>query len=155
MQNHKNEAGSLEGSGALTGEVHNKRTFNPDEMDVEDFSCGMITFENGARVSFKVAWAANMPESSDIRLVSRKRGIDLPACKVYYGENGEDVIATKPCPYDTPFPGHMYIADNLRKVLKGEAEPDIKPEETINVAHILELFYKSAKLGREVFANEN
>lgn len=155
MQNHKNEIGSLEGSGALTGEVHNQRAFNPDEMDVEDFSCGMITFENGAKVSFKVAWAANMPESSDIRLVSRKAGIDLPSGRVYYGENGEDIIKTEACPYDTPFSGHIYIADNLRKVLKGEAEPDIKPEETINVAQILELFYKSAELKREVFADEN
>ncbi len=155
MQNHKHEIGSLEGSGALTGEVHNQRVFNPDEMDVEDFSCGMITFENGAKVSFKVAWAANMPESSDIRLVSKKAGIDLPSGKVYHGETGEDTIKTEPCPYDTPFSGHIYIADNLRKVLKGEAEPDIKPEETINVAQILELFYKSAELKREVFADEN
>ena len=62
---------------------------------------------------------------------------------------------TEPTPYDTPFPGHIYLADNLRKVLKGEAEMIVKPEETINVSKIIELFYKSAELGREVFANEN
>jgi len=154
MQNHKNEIGSLEGSGALTGEVHNQRVFDPAEMDVEDFSCGVLTFKNGAKISFKVAWAANMPESSDIRLVSRKAGIDLPSCKVYFGENGEKTLSTEKCPYDTPFSGHIYIADNLRKVLKNEAEPDIKPEETINVAGILELFYKSAQLKREVNIEE-
>ena len=79
-QNHKDEIGSLQGSGALTGKVDIARAFNPDEMDVEDFSCGMITFENGAKISFKVAWAANMPESSDIRLIGKKKGIFLPEC---------------------------------------------------------------------------
>ena len=147
MQNHKDEIGSLKGSGALSGEVHNIRPFNPNEMDVEDFACGMLTFENNAKVSFKVAWAANMPEASDIRLVSRKAGIDLPSGRVYFGENGESVLKTEKCPYDTPFFGHMYIADNLRGVLKGEAEPIIKPEETINTATVLELFYKSSECG--------
>lgn len=150
MQNHKSEIGSLKGSGALTGEVHNKRPFDPEEMDVEDFACGMLSFENSAKVSFKVAWASNMPEASDIRLVSRRAGIDLPSGKVYFGEDGEKNLKTEECPYDTPFFGHMYIADNLRKVLRGEAEPIITPEETKNVAAVLELFYKSASLGREV-----
>ncbi len=147
MQNHKDELGSLESSGALTGEVHNKRIFKPDEMDVEDFSCGTLAFKSGARVSFKVAWAANMPESSDIRLVSRKAGLDLPSGKIYSGNDREEFLKTQKCPYDTPFFGHMYIADNLRKVLKGEAEPIVKPEETINVARIIEMFYKSAEKG--------
>lgn len=150
MQNHKSEIGSLKGSGALTGEVHNKRLFDPEEMDVEDFACGMLSFENSAKVSFKVAWASNMPEASDIRLVSRRAGIDLPSGKVYFGEDGEKNLKTEECPYDTPFFGHMYIADNLRKVLRGEAEPIITPEETKNVAAVLELFYRSASLGREV-----
>ena len=154
MQNHKNEIGSLEGSGALTGKVDIARKFKPDEMDVEDFSCGMIAFENGARVSFKVAWASNMPESSDIRLIGKKRGIFLPEYRLLYGESGEEIIETKECPYDTPFAGHMYIADNLRKVLKGEADPIITPDETLNVSKIIEMFYKSAELGREIFANE-
>ena len=154
MQNHKYEVGSLKGSGALTGEVHNQRVFNPDEMDVEDFSCGMITFENGAKVSFKVAWAANMPEASDIRLVGRKAGIDLPSCKVYAGETDEDILTAEGLLYDSPFAGHICLADNVRKVLKGEAAPFVLPEETINVSAILELFYKSAELGREVFMEE-
>ncbi len=155
MQNHKYELGSLKGSGALTGKVDNARAFDPDEMDVEDFSSGTITFENGSVVTFKVAWAANMPESSDIRIVSKKCGIYLPECKVYSGESDIFNIKTEDCPYDTPFSGHIYLADNLRKVLKGESEPIVKPQETINVARIIELFYKSAELKREVYANED
>ena len=48
----------------------------------------------------------------------------------------------------------MYLADNLRRVLRGEASPIVTPEETINVSKIIELFYRSAELGREVYANE-
>ena len=155
MQNHKSEIGSLKSSGALTGNVDTVRKFNPDEMDVEDFSCGMLSFENGAEVNFKAAWAANMPESSDIRLVGKKAGIDLPSGRIYFGEEGEKTLGTKACPYDTPFFGHVYIADNLRNVLKGRAEPIVKPEETINTARIIEMFYKSAEQKREVFADEN
>ena len=155
MQNHKDEIGSLKGSGALTGKVDIARKFNPDEMDVEDFSCGQISFENGAKVSFKVAWASNMPESSDIRLIGKKKGIYLPECRVYFGEDGEETIEKNTIPYDTPFPGHIYLADNFRKVLKGVEKPIVKPEETLNVSKIIELFYKSAEEGREVFADEN
>ncbi|MBP3359234.1 MAG: Gfo/Idh/MocA family oxidoreductase [Clostridia bacterium] len=154
MQNHKYEIGSFSKSGALTGQVDSVRPFDPEEMDVEDFSCGMITFENGAKVSFKVAWATNMPESADIKLVCKEKGIFLPEGKVLSGEENEEILKSEKCPYDTPFAGHMYIADNLRKVLKGEAELIIKPEETINVTKIIELFYRSAELGREVFTEE-
>ena len=153
MQNHKDEIGSLKGSGALTGKVDIVREFNPDEMDVEDFSCGMITFKNGAKVSFKVAWATNMPERSQIRIVGKKKGIYLPESKVYFGEDGEENLEIKTIPYDTPFSGHIYLADNLRKVLKGEAELIVKPEETLNVSKIIELFYKSAELGKTVYVN--
>ena len=152
MQNHKNELGSLTSSGALTGNVDSIRKFNPDEMDVEDFSCGTLKFKNGANVSFKVAWAANMPESSDIRLTGDRAGIDLPSGKIYFGEDGEEILTPKKLIYNSPFAGHIYIADNLRKVIKGEAEPIVKPEETINTARIIEMFYKSAEIKREVYA---
>ena len=152
MQNHKNELGSLTSSGALTGNVDSIRKFNPDEMDVEDFSCGTLKFKNGANVSFKVAWAANMPESSDIRLTGDRAGIDLPSGKIYFGEDGEEILKPKKLIYNSPFAGHIYIADNLRKVIKGEAEPIVKAEETVNTARIIEMFYKSAEIKREVYA---
>ena len=154
MQNHKDEIGSLEGSGALTGNVDIARKFNPDEMDVEDFSCGIITFENNAVVNFKVAWAANLPEEAQIKLVSKKNGVIVPEADVYFGEDGCEKLEMSDCPYNSKFPGHIYLADNLRQVLKGEAEPIVKAEETINVSAIIDLFYKSAELGREVFIDE-
>ena len=153
-RNHQCEIGSLRGSGDLAGEVKNAIPFDPAEMDVEDFACGRLNFENGASVNFKVAWASNMPEASDIRLVSKKAGLDIPACKIYTGEHGEETLKTVPLQYMSPFAGHIYLADNLLKAMKGRTEPFVRPAETLNVARILELFYQSAEAGREVFANE-
>lgn len=150
MQNHKDEIGTLTESGALTGNVDVKRKFDPDEMDVEDFSCGILNFENGVRVNFKVAWAANMPEESSINLIGKSAGIYLPEGTIYTGKNKEKLIIGKP-KYNSAFPGHIYLADNIRKVLKGEDSPAVKPEETLNVSKITEMFYKSAEQGKEVF----
>lgn len=145
------EIGSLKESGALTGEVHSQRKFNPDEMNVEDFSSGSLLFENGARVNFNVAWAANLPESSDIKLSGQKAGICIPQCDIYKGSDINEKLQVLPDPYEgEPFFGHFHLMDNLRQVLKCEAEPIVKPEETINVARIIETVYKSAETGKEV-----
>lgn len=154
MQNHKKEIGTLKSSGALTGKVDIARKFNPEEMNVEDFSCGMITFENGAVVNFKVAWAANLPEESSITLVGKKAGIVIPEGDVYCGADGIGKLNQEKILYESNFPGHIYIADNLQRVLKGEEKLAITPEETLNVSMIIDLFYKSAEEKREVFAKE-
>lgn len=78
-----------------------------------------------------------MPESSDIRLVGDRAGMDLTCGKIYFGECSEEKLEMKKLKYDAPFAGHMYIADNLRKLLKGIEEPFVKPEETMNAARII------------------
>jgi len=150
-KHYANELGSLKDSGVRTGELYSSSEFKPDEMNVEDFSSGSMLFENGARVNFTVAWAANMPETSDIRLIGQKKGIYIPQCEIFSGSENKEELAQNPIKYsDTAFPGHIYIIDNFRKVLKGEEKPVVTPEETINVSKIIEAVYKSADTGREV-----
>ncbi len=149
MQNHKYEIGSLIDGGVLTGKIGNIRKFDPEEMDVEDFSCGMLTFENGVRVNFKVAWAANMPEESSISIIGKTAGIYIPEGKIFFGDKSEKKLDMPALKYKYAFPGHIYLADNIRKVLKGEEDLAVKPEETINVSKIIELFYDSANQNRE------
>ena len=51
------------------------------------------------------------------------------------------------------FYGHIHVFENALKVLDGEMtmeEYPIKKEEVMNVVSIIEAFYKSDKLGREV-----
>ena len=155
FRNHADEIGTLKNSGALTGNVYNACEFIPEEMDVEDFSAGTINFENGATVNFKAAWAANLPDEASIRLVNKENGILLPEGRVLSSIDSEEKLYPEQSKYpDEAFAGHFYLVDNFLEVLQGKAELIVKPEEIINVSTILELFYKSACLGKEIKVNE-
>ena len=154
-RNHACEIGDLISSGARSGSVANARPFDPSEMDVEDFAAGTIRFENGCVANFNTAWAANMPESSAISLIGVKKGIFLPECEIYYGENGHEKLPIEPDIHGSEiFPGHFHIVDNLADVLCGKASIAIKPEETIQVSAVMELLYRSAQEHREITYRE-
>ena len=153
-KNHAEEIGDLAKSGALTGHVDSLRKFHSEEMDVEDFSSGTVRFKNGAVMNFKVAWATNQPEEASIRLVSKRVGINIPSCEIYRGMEGVEQLESKALEYEGHFPGHCYLVKNMRDVLAGVAEPCVMPEETIACTEIIEAFYRSAELGREVWVSE-
>lgn len=151
---HAYEIGSQKGSGALKGGV-DVTSFNPDEMNVESFSSGIVKFENGAVLDFRVSWAANMRDENNIVLSGVKCGIDIESRKIYKNEADIDDVDIKPNGFkDEPFFGHFCLIENLLKVLKEEEELFVKPEETLNTTAIIEAAYKSAELGREVFIKE-
>ena len=147
---------NLKASGALAGGVHTRRAYDKSEFDVEDFASGSILFEGGKRVNFKVAWAANLPDETSVILSGDKAGIKLPEYDIYGGYS----LTEKPCVnYQNPYPseefsGHFALFDNIRDYLNGKAELIVKPEETLTVSAIIDLFYKSAELNKEVFFNE-
>ncbi len=150
---HSDELGSEKSSGALKGNVDTSG-FNPDEMDVESFSGGNVRFENGATLTFKVAWAANLREENNIVLAGEKCGIDIESKKLYSGAEDIKDLEVEPNGFkDDPFYGHYCLVKNMAEVIKGKAEPFIKPEETLNVTAILEAAYISAKEGKEVKIN--
>ena len=154
-RNHAFETGDLISSGARTGSVANSRRFDPNEMDVEDFAAGAIRFENGCIANFNTAWAANMPETSSISLVGKKTGVFLPACDIYYGTDGHEKLQTEPDKYGREaFPGHFHIIDNLADAICRKATIAIKPEETIQVSAVMEMFYRSAAENREITYRE-
>lgn len=150
---HSDELGSAKSSGALKDNV-SVNNFNPDEMDVESFSSGTIKFENGAVLSFKVAWAANLKEENNIIIAGKKCGIDIENKKVYSGAEVIFDLDVAPNGFkDEAFYGHFCLVKNMAEVLKGKAEPFVKPQETLNVTAILEAAYKSNELGHEVEIN--
>lgn len=154
-KHHANELGDLAASGARTGNVQNMRKFNPNEMDVEDFAAGTITFKNGCTLHFTTAWAANMPESSDIRIVGEKAGLDVATGTVYQGESSNTQLEFLPDEFKAQaFPGHFHIINNLAEVLQNGAQPDVLPEQTIQVSAVIGMFYRSCELGRPVLWEE-
>lgn len=150
------ELGTAQSSGALTGNIQNVRPFDPAEMDVEDFACGCVNFKNGVKMNFKVAWAANLPDETTIRIIGEKAGIDLPTGSVLSGFDCNSNIDILPERHEkgAPFSGHFHVIEDVYEVIANGKEPIIKPEETMNVAGIIEAFYKSAELGRPVAFDE-
>ncbi len=153
-QNHKYELGDAVSSGVFTGKISNQRKFNPDEMDVEDFAAGSIILENGAVINFKVAWAANMPECTEIKILGRKAGIELPEGRVYSGKDNEITLNSEKLEYDYPFAGHYYIIENMKNVIEGTAPLAVTPEEAKKASAIIEMFYISARKHRMVDFSE-
>lgn len=150
------ELGTLQSSGAFTGSVQNARRFDPDEMNVEDFASGSIRFADGARMNFKTAWAANLPDETSIRLIGEKAGIVLPEGKVYRGLSDDSVLDILPEPYPqgAPFSGHFHLLENFYSALVQGGTLAVQPEETVQVAAVIEAFYRSAELGKEVSVSE-
>ena len=149
------ELGTASSSGALTGNIENVRKFDPAEMDVEDFACGCVTFKNGVKMNFKVAWAANLPDETSISIIGEKAGISLPAGNVMMGIDDDETLTTAPQEYEGEyFPGHFHVIKDVYEVIVNGKTPTIKNEETMNVTGIIEAFYKSAQLGRPVMFDE-
>ena len=147
-------------SGALSGDVFTPRKFDWKEFDVEEFSNGYIRFENGMTVTFKISWALNQPNQQTVSLCGDKGGLLLTDDSMklittqgrYQADLMPRIFEDK---YEnlSSFYGHIHVFENALKVLDGEMtmeEYPIKKEEVLNVVSIIEAFYKSDKLGREV-----
>lgn len=151
---HADEFGSAKSSGALKGNV-DTNGFNPNEMNVESFASGNVSFENGAYLDFRVSWAANLKEENNIVLSAKKCGVDLENSKIYSGADAvEDLIVTPNGFKDEPFYGHFCLVENLADVLLKNAMPMVKPCETLNTTAIIEAAYISASENREVSLKE-
>lgn len=139
LKNHAGETGDLVSSGARTGSVDHARKFDPDEMDVEDFASGTIQFRNGCMANFISAWAANMPESSEIKIIGQKRGVI------------KETLEILPDPFAAEaFPGHFHIINHLANVFTRDVELEITPKQTVQVSAVLDMFYRSAEKKRTV-----
>ena len=150
-------------SGAPTG-LFTPRKFDMREFDVEEFANGYIRLDNGMTVTFKISWALNLPNSNTVSICGDKGGLTI-------GDDGLKLMTTQgayqtdviprvfPDPYSeySDFTGHIHEMDYILKVLNGEMtieEYPIRKDEVMNVVSMIEAFYKSARLGREVTFQE-
>lgn len=147
---------SLAEAGAPLGRFGAACSYTPDEFETEEFSAGTIRFENNAILNFKVAWAANLPNSSSISIVGDKAGLMLPEFKLLstmdrYQVDIDPHRFSEERPYaDKIFNGHWRLVENYVNYLLGRAKLIVRPEETLNVSAIVDAFYRSAELHREV-----
>lgn len=120
-------------------------------FDVEDLAMGFIRFDNGAVLQIEFSWASNVEkERRFVELLGTKAGVvvDNSQMKIFTEENGEllDILP----PGVQKDDGHARNLKNFVDVLLAGAEPCYKPQQGVDMIAILEGFYKSAKLGREV-----
>ena len=144
--------------GAFSGAPSSAR-FDPEQFDVEEFASGCIRTKNGIAIQFKAAWAANAPNENSMTILGSKGGLTLPQLKLYstLGRNQTD-MEPRLFPLgefdDIPFGGHRYLIRHTLNVLSGSEDLLITPAQTLNICKTLDLFYRSAAMGREVFEFE-
>lgn len=145
-------------SGAFSG-VYTSHPFSASECDVEEFASGTIRAEHGIMINFKIAWAANLPSRSNMTILGSSAGLTLPELTIH-GVQGENQTDMRPRLFGMgefdalPFAGHYYLIRHVVHALKGWEELLVRPEETLNISAVIDLFYRSAEAGREVAFNE-
>jgi len=145
-------ATSLADSGAPLG-VLTPRPYDPKEFDVEDMAAGFIRLEGGITVHFKTSWAANIPRNtSGTTILGTAGGLTLNPLTLVtnMGSYQVDIEPLVPPERPEPFAGHWGETAHFVKVIRGEEELLVRPEEVLNVMRTLDALYQSAAEGREI-----
>ena len=154
---------SPEQSGALGGIEITPRKYDWREFNVEDMATGIIRLEGDLTINFKTSWALNVPDRWTRTYAGTKAGMmygNTMPMTVYGDMAGwqtdfqPHVFGSADYPSDLPFPGHVGLLKNVYGVLCGTEEPVVKKEETLNVTAVIEAFYTSAELHKEVSCQE-
>lgn len=158
-RNEKDVLTSLAESGAPAG-VFNARPYAPEEFEVEEFAAGNLRLDNGCCINFKTSWAVNLPPEYSMSFAGSKAGLLLPQVELL-STMGRYQVDVKPrlFPEERPFakeafPGHFLLMENAVNHILTGSPLAVRPEETLNVAAIIDAFYRSAAEGREVRAEE-
>jgi predicted dehydrogenase len=143
---------SLADSGAPLG-VFDVRPYDYREFDVEDMAAGFLRLENGATVSIKTSWAANIPEGmGGTFILGTRGGLRMRPLTLVRNLGSYQVDVTPKVPQDPSilFYGQWKETAHFIKVIRGEEELMIKREEVLNVIRALDGLYQSAAEGREI-----
>jgi len=145
-------ATSLADSGAPLG-VLTPRPYDYKEFDVEDMAAGFIRLEGGAAVAFKISWAANVPQNlGGTTLLGTEGGLTLDPLTLVtnMGRYQVNVEPQVPAGRGVDFAGHWDEAAHFVRVIRGQEDLLVRPEEVLNVMATLDALYQSAEEGREI-----
>jgi len=123
--------------------------WDPKSFDVEDFAAAFVRFQDGSSMILRASWAAHIAKDEfSSRLLGAEGGATtLPPAAHSLGEGRQVNEELGPFPWSNPYEGQ---AAHFLAVVRGETEPVVKEEETMNVQRILDAAYRSAEDGREV-----
>jgi predicted dehydrogenase len=123
--------------------------WDPERFDVEDFAVAFVRFQDGSSMVLRASWAAHIAKDQfSSRLLGAEGGATtLPPTVHTLGEGKQVNEELGPFPWSNPYEAE---AAHFLAVVRGEVEPIVKEEETMNVQRILDAAYRSAEEGREV-----
>jgi predicted dehydrogenase len=124
--------------------------WDPDQFDVEDFAVAFIRLAGGGAIVLRAAWAAHLEtmQVMSTRLLGTRAGATTDPAAIYRlrgGQPTEERFTNLPQSRAYELEVAHFLA-----VARGEAEPLVREEETLNVQRILNAAYTSAAAGHEV-----
>lgn len=134
-------------------------SYRREDFDVEDFACALIKFRDGITLSLEASWAAHIQEEETLpQMILGDRGGArlIPFAPPGTGSPLQIFTSREEALLDvTPqaFPAVEAHVEELKhwvKVLRGEKEVLVRPEESLNVQRIIDAIYRSSLEGREV-----
>ncbi len=128
-----------------------RNAWDPAKFDVEDFAVALVHFENGGSLLLRTSWATHIEgEQFSVRLCGTEAGATTIPPVVYRNHAGipvDEKLHVAPADWTASYTRE--IAHWLR-VIRGDEQPMVKAEETLNVQRIIEAAYRSAEEGRDV-----
>ncbi len=129
-----------------------RNAWDPAKFDVEDFAVALVHFKNGATLLLRTSWATHIDaETFSVRLVGTEAGATTTPPIVYRNHAG--IPADEHLQIQRVSSYEREIAHWLR-VVAGDEQPMVKPEETLNVQRIIDAAYRSAEEQREITITE-
>jgi predicted dehydrogenase len=124
--------------------------YPPADYDVEDFAVAFVRFKEGITMVLRASWALHMEPYDDFgnEVFGTLGSARTIPTSIHTERNGRMVDET--FPHLPQVSGYEAEIAHFLAVVRGETEPLVREEETMNVQRILNAAYDSADAGAEV-----
>jgi predicted dehydrogenase len=126
----------------------------PPEMDVEEFAAGLVRFDNGAILMLEVSWMLHhdtQGEDMQMWLYGKNGGSHWPKCEIYQSNGATRQLYNRSLQLkkDLMEPHAQECLEYAKALAEGAPAP-VLPEQSLQVATILDGIYRSQQTGHEV-----
>ena len=126
-----------------------RNTWDPEKFDVEDFAIAFVRFESGADLILRTSWAAHIEQNQfGAVILGTEGGVTTNPPALYHLRNG--LLANEEFRNLRERSTYELQARAFLQAVRGEREPLVTEDETLNVQRIMNAAYRSAEEGREV-----